>query len=192
LNTTNGKTVVLRTIRENRTRADIQRNTLVARTNSLSPPTEGELAAETTLLPDKTKIKDIATAFSSFLKLPAAGAADTPKNVGSKVYLWTKTVGLAPPSFQACALFEPSSSTFTQSKGLFVDLTNSLLAGVILEASDRSKDDRLPVRCIQTQATISFKSQFYKEITSRYTGRVWLELCLSHRRLLLPNQKVCL
>jgi hypothetical protein len=25
--------------------------------------------------------------------LPAAGAADTPKNVGSRVYLWTKTVG---------------------------------------------------------------------------------------------------
>jgi hypothetical protein len=39
------------------------------------------------------------------------------------------------PSFQAYALFEPSSSTFTQSKGLFVDLTNSLLAGVILEAN---------------------------------------------------------
>jgi hypothetical protein len=33
-----------------------------------SVPTEGELSAETTLLPDKTKIKDIATAFSSFLK----------------------------------------------------------------------------------------------------------------------------
>jgi hypothetical protein len=44
-------------------------------------------------------------------------------------------ISLAPPSFQAYALFEPSSSTFTQSKGLFVDLTNSLLAGVILEAN---------------------------------------------------------
>ncbi|VVH66858.1 hypothetical protein BSPLISOX_3156, partial [uncultured Gammaproteobacteria bacterium] len=123
-----------------------------------SVPTEGELAAETTLLPDKTKIKDIATAFSSFLKLPAAGAADTPKNVGSKVYLWTKTVG---SGNERVSLDIGSSSIF----------------------SHRSKDDRLPVRCIQTQATISFKSQFYKEITSRYTGRVWLDRNLGAKQV---------
>jgi predicted secreted hydrolase len=57
----------------------------------------------------------------------------------------TGQISLAPPSFQARALSEPSLSTFAP--------------------------------------TISFKSQLYKEITSRYTGRVWLDRNLGAKQV---------
>jgi hypothetical protein len=51
---------------------------------------------------------------------------------------YTGQISLAPPSFQARALSEPSLSTFapTQSKGGTVDLINSPLAGVILTRAE--------------------------------------------------------
>ncbi|VVH65981.1 hypothetical protein BSPLISOX_2616, partial [uncultured Gammaproteobacteria bacterium] len=136
-----------------------------------SVPTEGELAAETTLLPDKTKVKNIATAFSSFLKLPAAGYrksdGTTPSSSldGVAVLLWTKTKSADGTKGRN---FSVSSNT----NASFKDLDRTL---------------QLPVRCIQTQATISFKSQLYKEITSRYTGRVWLDRNLGAKQVAVSS-----
>jgi hypothetical protein len=88
----------------------------------------------------------------------------------------TGQISLAPPSFQARALSEPSLSTFapTQSKGGTVDSINLPLAGVvILEAAILAH--KFPVRCIQTEEPILFNGVSYNMITSPNTGRIWLD-----------------
>jgi hypothetical protein len=121
-------------------------------------PTEGELNAE--ILLASTSVTNTATALS-FLKLPAAGGLNgvkhTPNNVGSEVYLWTKTDGVAP------------------AEGVSLDIDPSSNSSNSSNFSDRSKDDHLPVRCIQTEEPILFNGVSYNMITSPNTGRIWLD-----------------
>jgi hypothetical protein len=123
-----------------------------------SVPTDGELAADTITLPDATKVNSVATALSSFLKLPAAGGLngankDKPNNVGSEVYLWTKTVDR----------MDVKKGYYWIAEGGTARLDSAILA------------HKFPVRCIQTEEPILFNGVSYNMITSPNTGRIWLD-----------------
>ncbi|CAC9654952.1 hypothetical protein [uncultured Gammaproteobacteria bacterium] len=124
-----------------------------------SVPTEGELAADTTIA-TTTPINGAARAFSSFLKIPVAGQNGTADGsisaglAGLGALLWTKTVG----------------SNATKGRHLAVSPgTNGA------DFDDLNRDLRLSVRCIKTHTPISFNGLTYKMITSSKTGRVWLD-----------------
>jgi len=118
-----------------------------------SVPTETELAAETT----KANVSNVATAFSSFLKLPAAGNRfhwdGKLHNVGATVGLWSRS----------------ASNSGLSSYSLFVGNGNATFINSF-------RAEGFSVRCIKTQGSIiSFNGLIYKTLASPYTGRVWLD-----------------
>ena len=124
-----------------------------------SVPTEGELAADTTIA-TTTPIDGATRAFSSFLKIPVAGQNGTADGsisaglVGLGALLWTKTVG----------------SNATKGRHLSVSPGSNKA-----EFQDLDQTFQLSVRCIKTRTPISFNGLTYKMITSSKTGRVWLD-----------------
>ena len=123
-----------------------------------SVPTEGELAADTTIA-TTTLIDGATTAVSSFLKIPVAGhngngttVAATLDGIGA--LLWTKTVG--------------SDAT----KGRYLNFT---ISDGSANFADLDQTYQLSVRCIKTRTPIVFNGLTYKMITSSKTGRVWLD-----------------
>jgi uncharacterized protein (TIGR02145 family) len=117
-----------------------------------SVPTKAELKKAVGLLDGSTPTAvSTATVLTGFLKLPAAGLKGN-GSVGSEVALWTKTKGAS----DEYAVLQVDTSS-----GRFVF---------------RSKDDSIPVRCIQTQKpVVGFNGVSYNMITSPNTGRIWLD-----------------
>jgi hypothetical protein len=70
--------------------------------------------------------------------LPAAGAADTPKNVGSKVYLWTKTVGSAAGNLRKLEKAVAISLILVLSGRRVVSAANSPSVGMLKSAGQMS------------------------------------------------------
>ena len=121
-----------------------------------SVPTKAELKKAVGLIlngPTPTAVST-ATVLTGFLKLPAAGLKKNGsfEHVGSEVALWTKTKGAS----DEYAVLQVNTNS-----GSFVF---------------RSKDDSIPVRCIQTQKpVVGFNGVSYNMITSPNTGRIWLD-----------------
>ncbi|SSC09579.1 inverse autotransporter beta domain-containing protein, partial [thiotrophic endosymbiont of Bathymodiolus puteoserpentis (Logatchev)] len=127
-----------------------------------SVPTEGELAADTTIA-TTTQINGATVAVSSFLKIPAAGhngnGTTEPAGIhGVGALLWTKTVG--------------SDAT----KGRHLSIGPDVGSGVNNAGfQDLDQTLQLSVRCIKTHTPIVFNGLTYEIITSSKTGRVWLD-----------------
>ncbi|VVH51101.1 hypothetical protein BPUTSESOX_1716, partial [uncultured Gammaproteobacteria bacterium] len=122
-----------------------------------SVPTEGELAADTTIA-TTTQINGADAAISSFLKIPAAGHQG-------------KKDGTAPPLFVGCALlWTKTVANATQGRQLNV---NPGVNGADFQSIDQTY--QLSVRCIKTRTPIVFNGLTYEMVTSPKTGRVWLD-----------------
>ncbi|VVH51242.1 hypothetical protein BPUTSESOX_2237, partial [uncultured Gammaproteobacteria bacterium] len=123
-----------------------------------SVPTEGELAADTTIA-TTTQINGATAAVSSFLKIPVAGhngngTTEKPDVHDVGALLWTKTVG--------------SDAT----KGRYLNFT---ISDGSANFADLDQTYQLSVRCIKTRTPIVFNGLTYKMITSSKTGKVWLD-----------------
>ncbi|VVH51330.1 hypothetical protein BPUTSESOX_156, partial [uncultured Gammaproteobacteria bacterium] len=130
-----------------------------------SVPTEGELGADA--IPTTRANTNIATAFSSFLKLPAAGEEDLLstkgfRSRGSATILWTKTL--------------------EKGKGRYLSIGTVGTPRFLSGNTDSFGSPRLSVRCIQTQA-VAFKGLTYRLIPSSLTNKVWLDRNLGAREV---------
>ena len=114
-------------------------------------PTLNELQVETV----DNGVTDNDTAFTNFLKLPSAGYHSSfnglMKNVGSHGTVWSSS---ASGTFASNLLFNSSSAN---------------LYSTGLRATGRS------VRCIKGETIHQHNGKVYGEVTSPYTGKVWLD-----------------